>query len=104
MELTPKQVLEYLKRPRVRVNCGQEFPLTVENSIPVARCGTYSDEENERQMNGLMRRWNALAQAQCDLNGTTCPSVTPVEVKPLQNSCEDNVWTVKYEIITKCEP
>lgn len=101
MPLDPRRILSQLKQAEPLVNCGEEFDVAVEHSMQVANCGSYSNDEEDRMTKALIREWRTKAQAQCDeLN--SCPYPEPTDVRELDNSCHNNVWTVKWSVKTKC--
>ncbi len=102
MSLDPKKVIAKFKRGEVTLNCGEVFDLVIEHSIKVAKCDDYTDPEKDQMAKGLMREWRTKAQSQCDSIGNTCPYPEPTSTEELKNSCENNVWTVRWSVKTRC--
>jgi hypothetical protein len=103
MKADLKKVLADLKQGH-RLNCGESFEFVVEHAIRVAKCGDYSDAEQNRMMNGLMRELRTKAQAHCDGIGSTCLNPEVTNVEDLANTCNDNVWLVKWLVTARCMP
>lgn len=104
MKTFEQAMLESMKRGPRRLNCGEEFDVFAEFSVSVAQCGNYTDTENDKMMNGIMREWQAKAQILCDAIGMQCLTPTAVDVRQEKNECQDGVWHVKMKITSKCTP
>jgi hypothetical protein len=102
MTLDSKQLIEKFKRADVTLRCGEEFDIVVEYSVKVANCGNPTQAEQDQMFNGLKREYNMKAQYQCDSMGTACPFPTATDTKELTNSCDNNLWTVKLKVTTRC--
>tara|TARA_E500000305_G_scaffold107183_1_gene106776 strand:+ start:1131 stop:1451 length:321 start_codon:yes stop_codon:yes gene_type:complete len=91
----------------IMLACGEEYDISVSNTIQVEDCDNISAVERTKMFNELNRKWFVEALSQCGaLSDCANPEVVDFEATP--GSCEREgdarYWTQTAIFKTKCTP